>query len=194
MRIEVVQKRMAIGNKYRISVNGTECFFAKSKLLRFLYEATLQDRDARTVVTIKKRFSLLRALYDLQLGNGRTFRFRQKSLLKPVYTCANGAEQYEIFGHRGRKYSIFRRGRQVAALEKNKVVILEGDEFFMEADDALAQELLCGIVLIIDNIHHAHTNNNTVSIDFGNLLQARPCDESWKPRLNSEPGTDRAMP
>jgi uncharacterized protein YxjI len=176
---------MAIGNKYSVSVNGTERFFAKSKVLRFLYEATLQDDQDSTVVTIKKRFSFLRALYDLRLQNGRTFRFRQESLIKPVYTCANGAERYEIFGHLGRKYSIFRRGRQVAALEKNKIVILEGDEFSLEADDGLPPELLCGMVLIIDNIHHAHTNNNTVSIDFGNLFQARACNESWKPPLNS---------
>ncbi len=182
MRIDVIQKRMAIGNKYSVSVNGTECYLAKSKVLRFLYEATLHDAQERTVVTIKKRFSILRARYNLQLQEGRTFRFRQESLFKPVYTCTNGVESYEIYGHRGRKFSIFLRGRQVAALEKNQVVILEGDEFLLEADDGLSPELLCGMVLIIDNIHYSRSNHNTVSIDFGNLLQARTCNENWKPR------------
>jgi hypothetical protein len=181
MIIDINQAKIAIADKYKVFVNEQEQYRAARKLWRILPEVDLfRLDDSEPRLTLKKRFSLIKASYDIRRG-GDVFPFTTISVLKHHYTCTIGADRYDIYGHRGRKYSIFKNDRQVAWWDKAAVTWFAGDNYRITADNNADREALIAFCLIIDNFR-SDDHNETVSYDVGNLgFQAKKFDPEWQP-------------
>ncbi|HVW60864.1 MAG TPA: hypothetical protein VHC48_12530, partial [Puia sp.] len=109
MEIDVNQKKISIGDKYRIFVDGQETYLASRRLFQLLPEVNLfKVGEERAKMTINKRLSWFKARYDITRWDNSILQFRTKSLWELQYECQVGADLYAIYGHRGRKYSIFK--------------------------------------------------------------------------------------
>lgn len=89
---------------------------------------------------------------------------------------------FDIYGHRGRKYSVYKNDKQVAWWNKQSVTWFEGDNYKIIADYNSDYELIMAFCLIIDN--HSRNDNNvrTVTIDFGHIgPQVKKFDPTWQP-------------
>jgi uncharacterized protein YxjI len=182
MIIDIAQAKIAIADKYKIFVNGQEAYRAARKLWRFLAEVDLFTLDGhQPVLTIKKRFAFFKASYDVLIDD-QAFPFTTRSLWKGVYHFDRGNDRYEIYAHRGRKYSIFRNDLQVAWWDKAAITVLAGDKYRITADDDADTELLIAFCLIVDNYASDDHDNDAVTYNVGNLLQAKKFDSAWQPR------------
>lgn len=184
MEIDINQQKISIGDKYKIFVDGQETYQASQRLFRWLPELDLfKIGDEGTRMKIKKRLSWLRPRYDITRGGYDVLQFRTISIWKPRFECQAGADSYAIYGHRGRKYSIFKNDTQVAWWDKKAVTWFAGDNYKIIADRDSDIDLIISFCLIIDNCRSNNHEGNTVTIDFGNLgFQQKKFDESWQPK------------
>lgn len=182
MIIDINQQKVAIADKYRISINGQEVYRAARKLWRIFAEVDLFYRDeGEPRLTIKKRLSFFKPSYVIFVG-GDAYRFTTRNFWKHVYLCDIGADHYEVYAHRGRKYSIFCNDRQVAWWDKDAVSVLAGDHYVITAADDADAAVLVAFCLIIDNYRSDEHDDKLVNYDVGNLLQAKKFDPYWQPR------------
>jgi hypothetical protein len=133
-------------------------------------------------LTITKRFSW-KTKYDITLGDNNILAFRTKSSWKSHYQCQLGSDLFDIYSHKGRKYSVYKNDRQVAWWDQQRVTWFEGDNYKIIADADSDDELLMGFCLIIDNSFSNSNEDNTVTINVGNIgPQARAFDPTWQPK------------
>lgn len=186
MEININQKKISFGDKYKIFVNNHQTHFASAKLFRFLSEIELfEEGSSRPKFTLYKRWSWFNTSYDLKSHDNNVFEFRTKNYWRNHYYCQVGPDLYEIFGHRGRKYSVYKNDKQIAWWSKSIVSWFDGDNYQIIADDNSDYELLISFCLLIDNEFSKSNGNNAITIDFGsNLLQAKKFDKTWQPSYN----------
>jgi hypothetical protein len=109
--------------------------------------------------------------------------FRTVSVWKCEYECQVGQDCYHIYGHRGRKYSIYKNDKQIAWWNKNAVSWFAGDNYKIISDADADIDLLISFCLIIDNFSSDSGKGNTINIDLGNIgFQARKFDPAWQPK------------
>jgi len=90
---------------------------------------------------------------------------------------------YGVFGHRGRKYSIYKNNKQIAWWDKNKVRWFNGDNYQIIADFDVDRELLISFCLILDNDRSQNRSENAVTVDYGNIgPQAKKFNPDWRPK------------
>src|ERR1700761_7804053 len=109
MEIDINQQKISIGDKYKVFIDGQQTHTASRKLLSLLpvvYLYKLNNDQPR--ITINKLFSLFKAKYDITRWDNNVLEFRTKSFWKLQYECEVGQDTYMIYGHRGRKYSIYK--------------------------------------------------------------------------------------
>ncbi len=185
MEIDINQKKISIGDKYQVFTGGKLTHTASRELFHLfpvvkLYEAGTGSLQA----TINKRFAWLKAKYDITRANGSVLEFRTVSFWKNQYQCRCGGDMYELYGHRGRKYSIFRNNVQVGWWDKKAVSWFAGDNYKITTDGHADADLLVTFCLIIDNFKSDDHDGNVVNYDLGNLFfEARKFDDTWQPRL-----------
>ena len=182
MRIDINQKKIAFGNKFNIVKDGQTILKAASRLFRILSVTELfQPNSDLPLGTIRRRFAIFKAKYDIEMANQPTYQFRTISWWKNHHQCKSGSNVYDVYGHRGRRYSIFKNGTQVAYFKKEAVTFFEGDNYMLLASDNADHFLLTCIVLTVDNYRSNNKNNDAVNIDIGHIFQARKFDDSWTP-------------
>jgi len=188
MEIDIKQKKISIADKYQIFVDGKQTYTASTKLFRLLSEIHLLEIGSNNPkYVIKKRWTLFKPAFDLRWNNN-VFEFRTKNFWKHHYYCKVGQDYYEIFGHRGRKYSIYKNNVQIAYWDKEAITLYKGDTYKIIADDDCNCELLISFCLIIDNKSSNNENNHndalfSTTIDFGNIgLQSKKFDPLWLPK------------
>lgn len=182
MYIEIKQKRVAVGAKYEIIVDGTQTYYAKCGIA-LLPEIEVCEVDGTSVLSIKKRFSFITARYSILLKNGNSYSLQSSSLWKPAYMCAGCGDAYEIYGHRNNQWSIFKGLHQVASFEKDSVSIAGGDRYVITADYDAEISILTAIVLSLDTHHDLRSgSSSTVNVDMGTLIEGKKCDHTWRPR------------
>ena len=189
MRIDINQQKVSARDKFEIYINGVLTHRASSDLFRMTAMIHLLRNDSNEpVLTLKKKWRWLKAEYDIEFHNGQTFAFTTVSTWKSHYRCAFGGDTFDIYGHRGRKHSIFKNGVQTAWWDKRAVSWFDGDNYAITADDDCVPELLIAFCLIIDNCRSNRNKGNSITIDFGNLIEARRFDAAWQPNsvVNSE--------
>lgn len=181
MIIDINQSAFAVGDKYRITVDGREEYRAAQKLLRLFKQIDLfRLEESDPVLSIVRRGDFYKASYDVIIGS-ESYWFYGDSFWKPVFCCDMGNDRYDIYGHIGRKYSIFLDGRQIAWWEKNAVNFLSGDHYVITADDDATAAHLIAFCLVIDTWRSDRNDNKLFSFDIGSLLQAKKFDPSWQP-------------
>jgi uncharacterized protein YxjI len=182
MEIDINQKKISFGDKYRIFINGQEEYKASTEHFRLLMVMHLDHYAQGRRLTINKKFAFLKAKYDISIASGQVLEFRTKSWWKKHYQCLHGADLYEIYGHRGRKYSVYKNDRQVAWWDKQAVTWFAGDNYKMVANNKADKELLIAFCLIIDN-NSSNDNDRAININLGHLgPQAKKFDRTWLPQ------------
>ena len=182
MEININQKKIAIGEKYKIEVDGLKTYTAASKIFRFLPEIHLLEQgNDRPRFIVEKKFSFFKTSFELTRWDNNKFEFRTKNFLKRHYYCQVGADYYEIFGHRGRKYSVYKNAKQIAWWDKNAVVWFEGDNYKIVADKDIDAELLISFCLAVDN--KSERKSSAITWDIGSIgPQVKKFDANWQPK------------
>lgn len=185
MEIAIQQNKISIGEKYKIYLNKEKVYFASSMPFRFLSIINLfKEMESRPRIVLKKRWSWFETKYDIFRNDHEKLEFRTISVWKNHHKCRVGQDYYEVFGHRGKKYSVFKNNNQIAFWDKNTVVWFEGDNYVITANNDCDIELIISFCLIIDNkSENGSSNGNTLTIDIGNIgFEARKFDVNWKPK------------
>lgn len=184
MQINIVQEKFSIRDRYQVFINEKLRYSASSELLSFFPVIHLFGNEGgRPRLTINKLWSWLGAKYNITLYDNSRLEFRTKTFWKYHYRCQYGPDLFDIYGHRGRKYSVYKHDKQVAWWDKNSVALLKGDHYKVIADDDSDLELIMAFCLVIDNYSYDHKQGNAVTLDFGNIgLQAKKFNPEWKPK------------
>jgi uncharacterized protein YxjI len=183
MRIDINQQKISIGEKYNIFIAEQPTYTAASKIFRWLSEINLFGQGGGLpLLTIKKRLSFIVLKYDI-IRDNRIFSFRVKKFWRRHYQCMAGTDLYDIYGHRSRKFSIYKNDRQVAWWEQDSVAWFQGDNYKMLADKDSDQELLIAFCLVIDDSNSKNSKGETVTVHLGYIgPEAKSFDPSWTPR------------
>lgn len=184
MEIDINQNKIAIGDKYKIFIDGKPTHTATSELFKLFAVVNLFNITGNGHrLTINKRFWWFNAKYEITRHDNTVLVFHTKSFWKNHFQCHYDADLYDIYGHRGRKFSVYKNDKQVAWWNKQKVTWFEGDNYKIIADNNCDYDLIITFCLIIDNYSSNDSSNNTVTIDFGNIgPQARLFDSTWQPK------------
>lgn len=183
MEIDINQKKIAVGDKYKIFIDGQQTYTAATELFRLLAVIHLMDATGAHRLTINRRFAWFKASYDIILNEGADLEFRTKSFWKRHFQCQYRSDVFDIYSHRGRKYSVFKNNNQIAWWNKQAVTWFEGDNYKIITDRDSNVELVIAFCLIIDNHSSNDKGNNSMTIDFGNIgPQARAFDKTWQPK------------
>jgi uncharacterized protein YxjI len=183
MEIDIHQKKITVGDKYKIFVDGKVMYSASRELFSMLPVINLFTQSGTSkMLSIEKRFTFFKASYDLVFDNNVVLQFRTKSLWRKHFQCSSGPDLFDIYGHKGRKYSVYKNDRQVAWWAKNKVAFFEGDVYKIVAERDKGYELIIAFCLIIDNHFNNPGGNNSITIDLGHIgPEERKFDEAWQP-------------
>jgi len=184
MDIDINQAKISVGDKYKIFVDGQQTHNASRQLFRFLPVVNLYTLgDDRPRMTIAKKLSWFKAKYDITRWDDNILLFRTISFWKPQYRCQVGADTYMLYGHKGRKYSIYKNDVQIAWWDKEAVSWFAGDNYKIIADRDADIDLLISFCLIIDNFRSDDHDGKALTIDVGNIgFQVRKFDPSWQPK------------
>ncbi len=185
MEIDINQKKISIGDKYKIFTNGQLTHTAARELFNLLPVVNLFEVNKEVAkMRIEKRFSFLYAKYDIIRWDNMVLEFRTKSFWEMNYQCQSGTDFYNIYGHRGRKYSVLKNDKQIAWWNKEAVSWFAGDNYKIIADEDADVNLLISLCLIVDNFRSDDHDSKVFSIDFGNIgFFARKFDAAWQPKF-----------
>jgi uncharacterized protein YxjI len=184
MEIDINQAKISIGDKYKVFIDGQQTHAASRQLFSFLPVVHLYAfGDEQPRMTIAKKLSLLKAKYDITRWDNDRIEFRTISFWKPQYQCQVGADTYMIYGHTGRKYSIFKNDVQIAWWDKAAVSWFAGDNYKIIADKDVDVDLVISLCLVIDNFSSDSHDGNLFTINLGNIgFQVRKFDPTWQPK------------
>jgi len=184
VEIDINQRIISIGDKYDIFINRKQAYAASAKLFRLLTEIHLFEfSDNRLKYIIKKKWPFFNVAFDLTNQNNRVFQFRTEKYWKGHYYCQVGQDLYEIFAHKGRKYSVYKNNTQIAWWDKEAIAWFNGDNYKIIADKDSDYELIISFCLIIDCTFYKSNNESTIKINYGKVTtEAKKFDPTWKPK------------
>jgi hypothetical protein len=184
MNIDIQQEKISIGARYDVLVDGQQSHSAASRFPRIRAVIDLVTTPSRAqTLTIRRRFALFKADYDIVLPDGKVAQFRTQSYWQKHFQCTCGADNYDIYGHRGRKFSVYKNDVQVAWWERNSITFFKGDSYRIVTESGPVHLMVIAFCLIIDNYSNSDGSSNMITINFGSLIGgARPFDPSWAPR------------
>ncbi|MGV3539239.1 MAG: hypothetical protein ACO1OQ_05480, partial [Rufibacter sp.] len=169
---------------YRIYLNGQEAYNATSSLFKWMAQVQVFKVGSDfPAVSIRQQWAWFKAKYNIKFEGGTQAAFTTVSFWKNHYQCYVGGSRYEVFGHRGRKYSVYKDGRQIAWWDKAAVSWFNGDNYHLLADDRADHELLIAFCLILDHHTSNRKGDSGITVDFGNFgPQAKAFDPAWRPK------------
>ena len=185
MIIDINQKKISIGDKYHVFMNGQQTHNASAKLFRLFAEINLFELPSeKPVMTIKKKFAFFTARYDITRWDGKTVEFKTYSFWKGHFRCLNGPDLYDIYKHVGRKCSIYKNNVQVAWWDKQAVTWFNGDNYTITADNDCDKNFLISLCITMDNYSSNDSEKGTINFDFGRIgPQAKKFNPDWKPKV-----------
>jgi uncharacterized protein YxjI len=180
MEIVIYQNSVSVKDKFQIFIDGNQRHHATYKLLSLLSEISLFEWDSELPkVIINKRFHLFNAIYDLSLSDGNVLNFKTISFLKDHFQCISNFDVYDIYANRGRKYSVYKNGNQIAWWTKDLITWLEGDSYKIIADNDCDYNLIISFCLIIDN-YKSQRKRSLLNINLPKLFfEAKKFDTNW---------------
>jgi uncharacterized protein YxjI len=185
--VEVIinQKSVSVTDEYEIFVGDKLSFNAISEAFKTSAKINVYDSENNNMVLrIAKRNFGIRANYLIEdLRNIQIFSFEEINNIKLILKCQVGENLFQLYGHNGNKYSIFKNQKQVGYWEKNNLIFGEKDSYRIIANDNEDALLLSAFCICIDNSKNNFQNELSFfnfDIGFkGNLF--RKFDEDWKP-------------
>jgi uncharacterized protein YxjI len=184
MEIDINQTQISIGDKYEIFTDGQQTYNASAKIFRIFAEINLFEFNSEAPrMIIKKRFAFFAAKYNITRWDQAVFEFKTVSFWRSHFQCLCGPDMYDIYGHRGRKYSVYKNDRQVAWWDKKAVTWFNGDNYKIIADKDCDKNLIISFCLVIDNYASNDKEKKAFNFDIGKIgPQAKKFDSSWQPK------------
>lgn len=183
MEIDINKPRTAIGKVYKIFEAQVHRYSATPELVNWLSIIHLREKEPnRECLQIRELKSWFTSRYNIHRSNGEVLEFRFKSFWLLEYECRSRQDDYQIFAHRGTKYSVYKNGIQIAWWHKAEVDWFDGENYRLTANNNCDIELVLAFCLLIDNLASVDFDGNTVTKDWGYMgLQAKKFDEEWRP-------------
>jgi hypothetical protein len=180
MDVSIQEKSFSFGVQYKIQT-PEKTMHASKKIFSLLTHIDLFSASDSLLATISGE-SFLRSIYSIKSTDGKSYIYRCEKLWKGVFVCEGESETYHLYTHRGLRYSIFKADTQIASLEKERIVIGNGNKYDLRMNSDASLVLLTSMVLALNSVNGDDQNDNTVTYDFGNIgPEDRPFDENWKP-------------
>lgn len=164
-------------------INGQRCFIAVSKLFHFLSEINVEAiQSSDNHFKIERKWNFFGPNYSIQMGEKEPVFFETRSLMKLHYECVHEKDVYSIYGHKKRRYSVFKNGIQIAAWRQELVTWFDGDNYTIEADDDSNKEFIIAFCLIIDD-YYSNQDDSILRLNFFQLAwKMKEEDDQWKPK------------
>jgi uncharacterized protein YxjI len=181
MDVTINERCISFSSEYDISTPSGN-YYARKKILSFTDQIEIQSEGGAAVAHIEGEFSPLHGRHEFIFHDGRRYQFACEKLWKQVYKCEGNGETYWLYQHKGLKLSIFKDDRQIAAIEKNRIVFGSGNQYQIQVD-ADANTLLIVCMVITLNSLDDNDDHDTVTFDLGSIgPEERPYDPAWQPR------------
>jgi uncharacterized protein YxjI len=183
MDIEIHQEKISLGDRYAVFSGGVQTHSAAARFPRIRAVIDLARFDSgEGLLTIQRRFAFFKAQYDISFPDGTFAFFETLSYWQKHFQCTRGETIFDIYGHRGRRFSVFKNGVQVGWWERNSITWFKGDSYKLVADKSNDNALIIAFCLIIDNYSNSDRSRNMVTINFGSLMPgAKSFDPGWQP-------------
>lgn len=181
MNVTIEERKFSFTSKYDIDTPG-ENWFARKAVFAWPARIQLQHSDGQPIATLQGQFSFFRSRFQFSFSGGRQVLFQCEKRWKGVYVCADAKESWCLYRHHGLRYSIFQGDRQIAAFEKNRVVIGSGNRFSIRMNHDADVAVIVSMVLALNTSEGDDDNQASVSVDLGSIgPEAKHYDESWEP-------------
>jgi hypothetical protein len=180
MQIIINQAKVSLHQKYKVSIGSEEKYIATKKLFRLLSEIELKYTQSDSVrLTIKRQWEWFKYSYDISESPYSVYEFRTISFWKNHYQCLVGADKYEIFGHKGRKHSVYLNDKMIGYWELGAVTWFEGDVYKIHVNKHVNVELIVAFCILLDDAKQDN-KRGTLSLNLGWFgPQAREFDTTW---------------
>lgn len=187
MKIIINQKSVSLVDEYQVYTKGKLNFTAILEPLQTSARINIYDSNSKNIVLkiIKKNFGV-RANYLIEdLRINQVYSFEEINNIKLTLKCQIGEHLFQLYGHNGNKYSIFKNQNQIAYWEKNNLIIGEKDSYEIIANDSEDVLLLTAFCICVDNAkNNFHNELSILKFDIGfkgNML--KKFDNEWEPNL-----------
>jgi hypothetical protein len=178
--IDVNQKKIAIGEKYGVAVNGQPYYKAKASIWKLFPKIDLMPLQGEQVfMSVEQGWGFLKPNVTFTMG-GMQYKLETVSWLKRRFFVNVGTDKLEIVGHRGRKVSIFKNGKQIAWFDNQAVTFFSGDNYHCTANADAPAEWLIAAIFFWD-IHYNRQQKSAINFKFGSMWQTQPFDATWQP-------------
>lgn len=178
--VDVQQKKIAIGEKYTIAINGQPYYKAKASIWKLFPKIDLLPLQGDQVfMSVEQGWGFMKPNVTFTI-NAAQFKLETISWWKRRFAVTVGSDRYELVGHRGRKVSIFQNGRQIAWFDNQAVTFFAGDNYHCTANTNAPVEWLIAFIFFWD-IHYNRQQKGAVNIKFGAMVQSQPFDTTWQP-------------
>jgi len=178
--LDVNQKKISIGDKYAIAINGQPYYKAKSSIWKLFPKVDLIPLQGdQVLMSVEQGWGFLKPNVVFSIG-AMQYKLETISWWKRRFSINVGNDIFEIVGHRGRKVSIFQNGNQIGWFDKDAVTFFAGDNYHCTANSNAPAEWLIAAILFWD-IHYNREQKSAINIKFGSVLETQPFDKTWQP-------------
>ena len=151
MDVLIQEKSFSFGVQYTINT-PTSMMHANKKILSLLTHIDLFSASGSLLATISGE-SLFRSIYSVKLTDGKSYTYHCEKLWNAVFVCEGEGETYHLYTHKGLRYSIFKDDTQIASLQKEPVVIGDGNEYDLRLNPDANLVLLTSMVLALNSVN-----------------------------------------
>jgi len=186
VEIIINQKSVSLTDEYQIIVDNKFIFFAVSEPLKMSAKINIYNSENnKQILKIAKQNCGIRANYLIQdLQQNKIYSFEEVNNIKLILKCQIDDNLFQLYGHNGNKYSIFKNQNQIAFWEKNNFIFGEKDFYKIIANNDENPLILASFCICLDNAKNNFQNELSLfnfDIGFkGNML--RKFDTDWKPK------------
>lgn len=183
MEIIINQKSVSLTDEYEIFTGKELNFNAVSETFKTSAKINVCNSETgELVLRIAKRNFGIRANYLIEdLRTNHIYSFEEINNIKLILKCEVGENLFQLYGHNGNKYSIFKNQNQIGYWEKNSLIFGEKDSYRIVANESEDALLLSAFCICIDNSKNNFQNELSLfnfEIGFkGSLL--KKFDKNW---------------
>lgn len=184
MEIVIKQEKISVGrDKYNIFIDGEKKYRAATPLLNITnLKVTMFKLDSDEPIISCEIGSLFKKddPYFFIERQDKKYKFNTIDLVGEHYQCEVENDMYDIYGHTGLKYSVFKNNTQIAWWTSKRFKLLKGDKFTITCNNNCDIELLSIFCLLFD------LGDATADYSFDVkatkvVFNGKKFDENWKP-------------
>lgn len=194
MIIDIYQKKLSLGDKYKVFINHVLTYVVSKQPLQLKPEILVMDTDNNMLkIRIVKCLQWIKAKYVISFSESQVYSFKTVSYFRSHFQCITKDAVYDIYRHRGRKCSIYKDHDQIAWWQKDLITWLEGDTYRITSNENADIDLLISFCLILDNYTSGNKGEDVLTINLGYMgLQAKRFNKEWVPNRQKLSSPDRS--